>query len=275
MTDSPLTDSPMPVEAPWTLNRAPIELGRFSTTTLTHFFTDSKRPVVLWPMGSTEPHGPHLPLSTDVILAEENARRAAHVLRTRDVEAVVAPTLPFGVTDFARGFAGAISIAPDTLADLIVDGAACFLADGFKHVCIVNHHLEPAQIAALQAAHARIVEWHGPQAASFPQVISRRWGRQLPEEFQSGACHAGSYETSLVLAAAPRLVDSEAARGLPEVTVSLSDAIRAGKHTFMEAGADRAYTGRPADASADEGEATYRILTGMVVTEVLEALEMR
>lgn len=264
-----------PVEAPWPVQRAPIDLGHFSTQQFRQFLTDAKRPVLLWLVGSTEPHGPHLPLNTDVVLAEENARRAAHTLRSRGVEAVVAPPLPYGVTDFARGFPGAITVSPDTLVDLICDAVAAFLADGFKHVCLINHHLEPKQIHALQSAKARIIEWHGLRAVSLPEVMSKRWGRQLGDEFRSGACHAGQYETSLMLAARPRLVDQRAAEALPELEVSLSKAIAAGQGTFLEAGMREAYTGRPAEATREEGEQLYRVLTGMVVTEVMESLEMR
>ena len=251
----------------------PLYLAELSTTGLRDALAGAKRPVALWPVGSTEPHGPHLPLATDIILSDENARRAAIALREQAVEAFVAPPLPYGVTDFAAGFSGALTVPEAALVALIGGVVASLLRDGFHHVCLINHHLEPGQLSALTTAHAQGVARHGAHAVSFPQVISRRWGRRLGAEFRSGACHAGEYEGSLVLAAAPHLVDVEGARGLPEVPISLSDAIGAGQRTFMAAGADQAYTGRPADATLDEGERLYGVLTEMVVTEVLEHLE--
>ena len=54
--------------------------------------------------------------------------------------------------------------------------------------------------------------------------------------------------------------------------MSLSDGIRAGQATFRAMGLDRAYTGSPADATREEGEALYGRLAEMIATEVLEAL---
>jgi creatinine amidohydrolase len=251
----------------------PLYLAELSTTGLRDALAAAKRPVALWPVGSTEPHGPHLPLATDIILSEENARRAAIALRELHVEAFVAPALPYGVTDFAAGFSGALTVPEAALVALIGGVVASLLGDGFHHVCLINHHLEPGQLSALSAAHAQCAARHGGHAVSLPKVISRRWGGRLGAEFRSGACHAGEYEGSLVLAASPHLVDIERALGLPEVPISLSAAIGAGEHTFMAAGADQAYTGRPADATVEEGERLYGVLTEMVVTEVLEHLE--
>ena len=252
---------------------APLRLDHFRSPALAAWRASARHPVVLWPVGSVEPHGPHLPLDTDTTIALENAERAAVALRAAGVAAVVAPPLPYGVTEFARDFPGAISLPADVLIGVLVAGVAAFLRDGFAHVCLINHHLEPGQLDALEAARARIAAAHGEAAVSVPQVISRRWGRQLTAEFKSGACHAGSYETSLVLAVHPDRVATATAEALPAVPVSLSAAIQAGATSFLEAGAEAAYTGTPAAATAAEGEATYAVLARMVATEVQEHLE--
>lgn len=249
----------------------PLALGAYSTTDLRDKWVTARPSAVLFPLGSTEPHGPHLPLATDAILAAENATRAATALRAAGVFALVAPTLPYGVTDFAEGFTGATTVPQDALVALVVSAASAWLADGAGHVCLINHHLEPGQLGAVQQAKAALTERFGAGAVSAPQVISRRWGKRLGAEFRSGACHAGSYETSMVLAAAPELVHPDRAARLPEVPVSLSDAIAAGRTSFLQAGADAAYTGRPGDATAAEGQALFEVLTDMVKTEVLEA----
>jgi creatinine amidohydrolase len=240
----------------------PIALADFSTTRLAAFLAAEAKPVVLWPVGCVEPHGPHLPLATDTIIAAENATRAARALRARGVGAVVAPPLPYGAVAYAQGFAGALSASAEALTGVVTAAVDAFRAQGFQRVCLVNHHLDPAHLAWLAALQGVIV----------PQVVSRRWGARLGAEFRSGACHAGRYETSLVLAARPELVDVEAARRLPALSLSLSEGIRAGKRTFAECGMAEAYTGDPAAASAAEGEDLYAVLTEMVVTEVCESL---
>jgi len=217
----------------------------------------------LVPVGSVEPHGPHLPLATDTVIGEVTARRACDELAARGIAAVVAPSVPYGVTDFAEGFAGAVGVPADVLGALLRAIATRLLADGWGHVCLVSNHLEPAHDAVVRAAAQGL-------RASVASPLTRRWARTLTDEFKRGDCHAGRYETSLVIAAGARVAGDP--RALPAVGVSLSAGIRAGRTRFREMGMDRAYTGAPAEATREEGEATYERLVEMVVTEVVEGL---
>ncbi len=224
--------------------------------------------IALVPVGSTEAHGPHLPLATDVIISEQLARRAAAALAARGRRTVIAPSLAYAVTEYAAGFGGTVSIAADTAVALVADVCRGLQRQGFARVCLVNSHLEPAHVDTLRAACARVVDGGGARVA-FPDVLEKRWARTLTDEFKRGACHAGRYETSLVLAARPELVrDGRAA--LPPVDVDLARAMRAGVKDFVAAGAPRAYFGDPAAASAAEGDAIYELLVAMVVAVVDE-----
>ena len=95
----------------------------------------------------------------------------------------------------------------------------------------------------------------------------------ITDEFKSGACHAGSYESSVILAARPELVRDEIRLSLPPNPVSIAHAIREGKKTFEEAGGDEAYFGDPAAASAEEGHQTLGILGEILAEAVLEERE--
>jgi len=99
----------------------------------------------------------------------------------------------------------------------------------------VNNHLEPEHDAAVRAALAGLAAGR----ASVACPLTRRWARTLSAEFKSGACHAGRYETSLILAAAPGAVDRDAAAALPEIVVSLSEGIKAGKTGFRAMGSTK------------------------------------
>src|ERR1044071_3328008 len=77
--------------------------------------------VAILPVGSTEAHGPHLPLATDVIISEEMSRRAAEKLTAQGVETLVLPPLAYSVTDFSADFSGTISIRKATATALIRD----------------------------------------------------------------------------------------------------------------------------------------------------------
>src|SRR5690348_16532382 len=97
----------------------------------------------LWPVGSTEAHGPHLPLDTDVLIAETVCARAAPAIaRQHGLEAVILPPLAFTVTEFASPFSGTISIPKATAIAYVRDVALSAAALGLKALCLVNAHLE-------------------------------------------------------------------------------------------------------------------------------------
>ena len=244
------------------------DLARHTTGTF-RALLDAGAPVVaLVPVGSVEPHGPHLTLLTDVVISQGACARAAEILSGQGLAPVIAPAVSYGVTDCAAGFAGAVSVPGDVLTAYLRAVVEGLLAAGAAHVCLVNNHLEPAHDAAVRRAIDGIAE--GRATVACP--LTRRWARTLSAEFKSGACHAGQYETSIVLAAAPDLVDESARAALSPVPVSLSEQLRAGVQTFANMGMTQAYAGDPAAASATEGEDLLDRLAAMVVGEVTEAL---
>src|SRR5262249_15160913 len=140
------------------------------------------------------------------------------------------------------------------------------VGQGFTHVCLINNHLEPAHDEAVRAAIAGF-----PAAkASVACPLEKRFARTLSEEFKRGECHAGRYETSLVLAVTPQLVEPHGE--LPTVPISLSQGIRNGQRTFREMGMSRAYAGAPALATAQEGAELLDRLAEMVVTTITERI---
>jgi creatinine amidohydrolase len=210
--------------------------------------------VAILPVGSTEPHGPHLPLDTDVTIAVAMARETAELLARNGVAAFVLPAIPFGLTEYTRGFTGRISLQPGTLWALVEDVIVGLELQGIEHVLLVNGHLEPAHVDVLRGVlldHAQ--RGHRKAHAILADVTRRKNAARLGAEFQSGDCHAGRYESSLVLAADPEAVrEGERAR-LPAIAIDLITKMKAGVRTFQDAGAEHAYCGDPAAATAAEG----------------------
>jgi creatinine amidohydrolase len=221
----------------------------------------------LLPTGATEAHGPHLPLETDVIISAEGAERAARRLARDGIAAAVLPPLAYAVTEYASDFAGTLSLPAETAMALVRDVILGAVRGGFRGVVVCNAHLEPANIAALTRA-VEAARGSGALAA-FPDVTRKPHALRLGEEFKSGACHAGSYETSLVLAVRPFQVREDIALTLPDNPTSLSTAIREGKRTFVEAGGPKAYFGAPAAASAAEGDGLYEEMADIFASAVM------
>jgi len=213
--------------------------------------------IALLPVGSTEAHGPHLPLNVDVVIAEAVCRRTAEVLSRDGQRAVIFPPVSYGLTDFAADFSGTVSVDAETTQRYLEGVLAGIVRHGFSKVAVVNHHVEPAHFKVVHEA-ARAVAARTNAKIIVPDHRRRPFVEQLGDEFVHGGSHAGVYETSLVLAAAPQLVREPVRRELPALEIDLPGRIKAGAKTFAECGGENAYFGSPAQASGAEGE---RLLT--------------
>ena len=232
---------------------------------------DRERSLAILPVGATEAHGPHLPIDTDVTIALAMSEAGAERLSNRGLTALVLPELAYTPARFAAAFPGTISVAPETLASLVLDVATSLHRAGIGALAIANAHFDPAHLEALHAAVDAIGQ-RELMIVAFPDVTRRPWGSRLTEEFRSGACHAGRYEGSIVLARDPDRVRRDVMAGLEPNPRSLADAIADGAASFAEAGGPEAYFGFPAEATAEEGEATIATLGGILEDAVLEAM---
>jgi creatinine amidohydrolase len=226
-----------------------------------------ERPVALLPVGATEAHGPHLPVSTDTVIAVEMAKRGAAKLKEHGVTALVLPPITFTVADFAADFAGTISIPPETAVALMRDVCAS-TTKRFRAVALINIHLEPRHVDCLK----KVVEEGKKTGVSvcYPDITKKRWAETLGEAFQQGD-HGGAFETSLMMAAAPDLVRERERISLPPME-GLMAGIKKGAKTFAEAGGEDAYFGDPTAASAEEGENLYEALVEILRLSVMEHL---
>jgi|CXWL01.1.fsa_nt_gi creatinine amidohydrolase len=234
----------------------------------------SGKPVVaILPCGATEAHGPHLPLNTDVIISEGMAQRALLQLNALGYATWVLPPLAYAPAEYAAAFSGTINIAAPVAKALLLEIARGLQAQGFACLALANSHFDPANVAMLRDAADEIRALGLPVA--FPDFTRRILAQSLTAEFVSGACHAGQFETSLVLAARPDLVDAAAMRALAENPVSLVAAFAAGAKTFAEAGGPEAYFGAPHNASAAEGERSFAALAAALTGSIQEAIPLR
>ncbi len=219
--------------------------------------------VALLPVGSTEAHGPHLPLSVDVVIAEEVCKRvAAKVSR----DCVVFPAVTYALTDFAAPFSGTVSLNAEVARQMIEGILKGIRSGGFSTIAVINHHLEPAHFKVVHEA-AKAVE-----GVVVPDHRRKPTGPLLGHEFMHGGSHAGKYETSLMLAAAPSLVNVAAMKALPTLEVDLPGVIKGGAKNFLECGGPDAYFGAPADATAEEGERLFSIIVDGSVAAIESAL---
>ena len=225
------------------------------------------RPVGILPVGAIEAHGPHLPLNADTIIAIEMARRAAAKLKEHGVSALILPPVSFTVSDFAADFPGTISMPASTAVALLRD--VCVVASKrFRAIAMANIHLEPRHIECLKSA----LEEARKAGASvcWADITKKRWAELLGEAFAKGD-HAGAFETSLMMAAAPDRVRERERISLAPLD-GLMPALKKGAKTFKEAGGEDAYFGDPTAASAEEGEAYFESLGEILSLSIMEHL---
>jgi creatinine amidohydrolase len=213
---------------------------RVAAATWTDLREAAGRCTLLVPLGSTEQHGPHLPLSTDTLVA------AAVVdgLAERRGDVVVAPALPYGASGEHAGFPGTLSIGQAALELVLLELVRS--ADAFAAVVLVSGHggnAEPLARAVerLRSEGRRVVAWAPSRSIDL---------------------HAGRTETSLLLALAPDLVRTDAAEAGDRRTLrELLPLLRAGGVASVS---PNGVLGDPAGASAEEG----RALLGQLVEDL-------
>ncbi|MCL7453947.1 MAG: creatininase family protein [Anaerolineae bacterium] len=179
---------------------------------------------LLVPTGCIEYHGPHMALGLDTILVEELLERVA-----RRTECVVAPPFWYGPTGYAvtGPDRGTLDVSTERFGRHVKDVLSSFWDVGFKWIVVGVHHQQmdgPESLAIRQAAaevtfektHAeRGHAWWGKAPLSPADFVFERiqvWPSVLPEAADQGvvmADHAGFYETSLLMAARPELVELE------------------------------------------------------------------
>ncbi|MEU4654868.1 mycofactocin biosynthesis peptidyl-dipeptidase MftE [Streptomyces sp. NPDC023723] len=202
---------------------------------------------VLVPVGSTEQHGPHLPLDTDTAIARAVAERAAGRL---DGSVVVAPALAYGNSGEHAGFPGTVSIGHEALCAVLV---------------------ELVRSLGLWATRTVFVNGHGGNGRSLDEAVMqmRLEGHEVAWtgcDFPGSDAHAGHTETSVMLHLAPERVDTHAsAAGNTSPLAELLPALVAGG---VRAVAPNGVLGDPTGASADEGRRLLDIQAETVARRV-------
>lgn len=210
-----------------------------------------ERATVLVPVGSTEQHGPHLPLNTDTEIAVAVAESAAKRLRSRRLRIVVAPALNFGSSGEHQDFAGTSSIGTDALQHVIVELTRS-MRNWARRVVFVNGH--GGNVEALRRAVTQLQN-EGHDVAWVPCATE---GVDL---------HAGRTETSLMLHIAPWNVRMQRAEvgNLGTVEELLPILRQFGVKSVSPNGV----LGDPRGASAAEGERLLDIMVGRVASGIM------
>lgn len=208
---------------------------------------------VIVPVGSTEQHGPHLPVQVDALLATEVSVRAAR--RTAEMKpVVVSPTVWMGLAEHHMDFGGTITVDFDTFRAVLRCVCESIARHGFRRILLLNGHggnvsafgvIVGELERSMNAKIAAVTYWHLSEVVdSFTRIL----------EQQSNVRHAGEAETSMLLALRPELVDTQALATLKEGDADIVDASGAYRYRPFTELTDTGVLGYPTAATADKGE---------------------
>lgn len=169
------------------------------------------------PIGQTEEHGPHLPINTDTLIVERVCAAAIDRLAGAPPAWLLDPICYGYSQKVLKKWPGTIVLPQRVVIDTLVSLVVSLVDSGFRKIALVSFHGNHdgiVRVAARQVADERGV---GP-GVCFPYALGADALRAHSVGGPSASCHAGEFETSLMLHLAPHLVDTNAFESTDRLT---------------------------------------------------------
>jgi creatinine amidohydrolase len=165
-----------------------------------------KGTLLILPVGTTEEHGPHLPVDTDARIAEAYGTRLAATL-VPEIPVLLLDTIRYGYSmKIMRQWPGTIIVRSRVFMDLVFDICRSVLDMGFEKLAILDchgHHSGPLNTVSREICDA----CDKAIAIISPATLSRDEFNAVRKSPQGGSIHACEWETSLLLYLSPEVVD--------------------------------------------------------------------
>ncbi|MEN8265251.1 MAG: creatininase family protein [Nitrospirota bacterium] len=221
-----------------------------------------KTKTVIFPFGTVEEHGRHLPLNTDTLIVYEILKR---LIKKRKV--FLAPPVSYGVCTSTNQHPGTISISAETLRRLTYDLVKDAYNKGLRNFILISGHGGGLHMYAIkEVAEILIEELKGAKIAVIsPYDVLRKELSELAETPNDS--HAGEIETSLILALAPELVKGRSKEEYPKMPKPF---VVKNKLRYWRGGV----WGDPGKASREKGEKVIRLIIQKVV-DVIDMIEIK
>lgn len=180
---------------------------------------DRERLIAVLPVGATEQHGPHLPMSTDTATIDAMVRAAVPHLPD-DLPVLFLPTVAYGKSDEHARYPGTLTVSANTLIALCKDIGACVARAGVRKLVLYNSH--GGQMSVMDIVARDLREEHAMMA-----VAANWFTLGLPEglfaaqELRHGI-HAGALESSVMLQIRPDDVHTDALRNFDSLGQTLA-----------------------------------------------------
>lgn len=224
---------------------------------------------VVIPVAATEQHGPHLPINVDTTICEYVALQGAQGAATEERPVVVAPMLPFGISDHHRPFAGVLSLSSATFVQVLYEVVHSLMLSGFTRLFVLNGH--GGNQEAITTLARDVTNEHDVYmaAASYWTIAGSKLRDVVDKErFAWVPGHAGAFETSLMLALREDLVRLDRFSGKSSATSAEFVAPGVLLHRRRWLHEIDGYTDTPSLGDAEAGRKALEV----IVKEVASAL---
>ena len=173
--------------------------------------------LIILPIGQTEEHGMHLPVKTDAFIAGEVAKKVAEKIRNQ-LPVLVMPTIWSGYSMKAVSkWPGTIRLKPETFINMVFDVCGSLIEMEFKKIVLISAHGN--HTGMLRTVVRKVAdEYSIYMALTFPVLMAKEKFKKISKAGKGGSCHAGEYETSLMLYLAEDLVDMSKATSEDKLT---------------------------------------------------------
>jgi creatinine amidohydrolase len=215
---------------------------------------------IVFPFGTIEEHGSHLPLHTDSLIIQEALKMAAERRKF-----FLAPVVPYGVCTTTKDHPGTISISPETLRSLSYDLVTEAYKKGLRNFLLISGHGGSLHISAMKETSERLVQELKGIKIAVLSPYDVLW-KELSEIAETpNDSHAGELETSMMLFLVPHLVKGRAAEEYPKIPKPLTVA---NKVRYWKGGV----WGNPKKASAAKGKKSMSLIVDKIV-ELIDFIE--
>ncbi len=229
--------------------------------TMTEFKRHLKQTrTIVFPFGTIEEHGRHLPLNTDALIIRE-----VLTLVAKRRKFFLAPLVYYGVCTTTKDHPGTISIRPETLRRLTSDLVLDAYNKGLRNFLLISGHGGSLHMSALKEASESLVEKLKDVTIAAFSPYDLLWKELSAIAETPNDSHAGELETSMVLCLSPELVKGRSAEEYPRVPRPF---VVKNKMKYWPGGV----WGNPKKASAEKGRKAIRLIADKIV-EILDKAE--
>jgi creatinine amidohydrolase len=221
--------------------------------------------VVIFPVGSVEEHGEHLPLCTDSVQPEYIALEVA-----KKTGCLVAPPFRYGICNATRNFPGTLTIQFNTLYNLALDILSELTRNGFNRIIVLSGHAGNSHMVALRLAAQEVVVKNEKEEGNVRIMVLSDFDfaeELTPQYADKNDGHAGTLETSRMMAIKPELIK---ARGEASVWQMPRFEVVAHPERYFSSGVN----GDPTAATREKGQKINEYIVAQVA-KLIEDLKPR